>query len=121
MTVSALDNVAGLGEVRRKALIRHFGSVAALRRADVEEISRCPGSGARTAEAVVDALAGRPGATGAARPRPRRPAVDGAGRADPPCTERRPPNRYRRPARTERPCPVTDTGAADGRGAEMAR
>ena len=33
MTVSALDNVPGLGEVRRKALLRHFGSVAALRRA----------------------------------------------------------------------------------------
>ena len=47
MTVSALDNVPGLGEVRRKALVRHFGSVAALRRADVEDITRrCPGSAA---------------------------------------------------------------------------
>ncbi|MGS0686899.1 excinuclease ABC subunit UvrC [Nakamurella sp. GG22] len=56
MTVSALDNVAGLGEVRRKALVRHFGSVAALRRADVEAILEVPGVGRRTAEAVVAAL-----------------------------------------------------------------
>jgi excinuclease ABC subunit C len=58
MTVSALDNVPGLGEVRRKALVRHFGSVAALRRAAVEEILEVPGVGRRTAEAVVAALAG---------------------------------------------------------------
>ncbi len=58
MTVSALDDVPGLGEVRRKALVRHFGSVAALRRAGVEEILEVPGVGRRTAEAVVAALAG---------------------------------------------------------------
>ena len=57
MTVSALDNVAGLGDVRRKALVRHFGSVAALRRAGVEDILDVPGIGRRTAEAVVAALA----------------------------------------------------------------
>ncbi len=63
MTVSALDNVPGLGEVRRKALVRHFGSVAALRRADVEQILQVPGVGRRTAEAVVAALTGARGAT----------------------------------------------------------
>ena len=58
MTVSALDNVPGLGDVRRKALVRHFGSVAALRRAGVEDILAVPGIGRRTAEAVVEALGG---------------------------------------------------------------
>ena len=57
MTVSALDNVPGLGETRRKALVRHFGSVAALRRAAVEDIMQVPGVGRRTAEAVAAALA----------------------------------------------------------------
>jgi excinuclease ABC subunit C len=57
MTVSALDHVAGLGEVRRKALVRHFGSVAALRKATVEDILEVPGVGRRTAESVVEALA----------------------------------------------------------------
>jgi excinuclease ABC subunit C len=58
MTVSALDKVPGLGDTRRKALVRHFGSVAALRRAGVEEIVQVPGVGRRTADAVVAALAG---------------------------------------------------------------
>jgi len=57
MTVSALDNVPGLGETRRKALVRHFGSVAGLRRAAVEDIMQVPGVGRRTAEAVAAALA----------------------------------------------------------------
>jgi len=61
MTVSALDDVAGLGEVRRKALVRHFGSVAALRRAAVDDILAVPGVGRRTAEAVIAALAAPPG------------------------------------------------------------
>ncbi len=56
MTVSALDNVPGLGETRRKALVRHFGSVSALRRAAVEDIMEVPGVGRRTAEAVAAAL-----------------------------------------------------------------
>ena len=37
MTVSALDAIAGARPARRKALIRHFGSVAALRQASVDE------------------------------------------------------------------------------------
>jgi excinuclease ABC subunit C len=57
MIVSALDDVPGLGDVRRKALIRHFGSVAALRKAGVDDIAAVPGFGRRTAEAVVQALA----------------------------------------------------------------
>lgn len=38
MTVSILDEVVGLGEKRRKALIKHFGSVKKLRAATLEEI-----------------------------------------------------------------------------------
>jgi excinuclease ABC subunit C len=57
MTVSALDDVPGLGELRRKALLRAFGSVKRLRAATVEEIAGVPGVGRRTAEAVHAALA----------------------------------------------------------------
>ena len=57
MTVSALDDVPGLGELRRKALLRAFGSVKRLRAASVEEIASVPGVGRRTAEAVHAALA----------------------------------------------------------------
>jgi excinuclease ABC subunit C len=73
MTRSALDGVAGLGEVRRKALLRHFGSVKRLAAATVEEILEVPGIGRRTAEAILAALAQpEPGTNGAAaRPGPR--------------------------------------------------
>jgi excinuclease ABC subunit C len=56
MTASALDGVPGLGEVRRKALLRHFGSLKRLSAATVEEITEVPGVGRRTAEAILAAL-----------------------------------------------------------------
>jgi excinuclease ABC subunit C len=58
MTASALDNVPGLGETRRKALLRHFGSLKRIREASVAEITEVPGIGTRTAEALLSALAG---------------------------------------------------------------
>ena len=45
MITSVLDDIPGLGEVRRKALLRHFGSVKALRAASVEQIREVPGIG----------------------------------------------------------------------------
>ena len=56
MTASALDAVPGLGEHRRKALVTHFGSVARLKQASVEEITTVPGIGVATARAVLEAL-----------------------------------------------------------------
>ncbi|WP_446215937.1 excinuclease ABC subunit UvrC [Micromonospora sp. IBHARD004] len=56
MTESALDNVPGLGDVRRKALLRHFGSLKRLSTATVEEITEVPGVGRRTADAILAAL-----------------------------------------------------------------
>ncbi|MCK9895376.1 excinuclease ABC subunit UvrC [Frankia sp. AgB32] len=57
MVASALDEVPGLGETRRKALLKTFGSVAKVRAASAEEIAGVPGIGPRTAQAVVAALA----------------------------------------------------------------
>ena len=56
MTVSALDGIAGLGETRRKALLKRFGSLKKLRAATAEEIREVPGIGEATAEAIVTAL-----------------------------------------------------------------
>ena len=56
MTESALDGVAGLGETRRKALLRHFGSLKRLRAASVEDVMEVPGIGRRTAESVLAAV-----------------------------------------------------------------
>lgn len=67
MTASALDSVPGLGEHRRKALVTHFGSVAKLKQASVEEITAVPGIGVTTATAVLEAL-GVPVSTESAPP-----------------------------------------------------
>jgi excinuclease ABC subunit C len=58
LQVSALDGVPGLGQARRTALIKHFGSVKKLKQASMDEISAVPGVGRRTAEAVRTALTG---------------------------------------------------------------
>ncbi|ATL68503.1 excinuclease ABC subunit UvrC [Nocardia terpenica] len=58
MTASALDSVRGLGDSRRTALVTHFGSVARLKDATVEEIIEVPGIGVATAKAVLAALNG---------------------------------------------------------------
>ncbi|GAA2081914.1 excinuclease ABC subunit UvrC [Streptomyces albiaxialis] len=55
---SPLDAVPGLGETRKKALLKHFGSVKKLRAASVTEIAEVPGVGRKTAETVAAALAG---------------------------------------------------------------
>ncbi|MGW2593029.1 excinuclease ABC subunit UvrC [Streptomyces sp. NPDC001515] len=54
---SPLDAVAGLGDTRKQALIKHFGSVKKLRQATIDEICQVPGIGRRTAESVAAALA----------------------------------------------------------------
>ena len=56
MVESLLDDVPGLGEVRRRTLLRQFGSLKRLRAATVEEIAAVPGIGPRTAEAIAAAL-----------------------------------------------------------------
>ena len=56
MTASELDAVPGLGQSRRTALLKHFGSLRKLRQAGADEIAAVPGMGPRTAAAVVAAL-----------------------------------------------------------------
>ncbi|MFZ0531454.1 MAG: excinuclease ABC subunit UvrC [Propionicimonas sp.] len=56
MVESALDDVPGLGELRRKALLKYFGSLRKLRAATVEELAQVPGVGLKTAAAVKAAL-----------------------------------------------------------------
>ena len=57
MVESVLDEVPGLGDVRRKALMRQFGSFKRLKLATVDEVGSVPGFGPRLAEAVVAAVA----------------------------------------------------------------
>ncbi|MGV8849642.1 MAG: excinuclease ABC subunit UvrC [Propionibacteriaceae bacterium] len=57
MVESLLDDVPGLGDVRRKALLRRFGSLKKLRAANAADIAETPGFGPRLADAVVAAVA----------------------------------------------------------------
>ncbi|MCR2792519.1 excinuclease ABC subunit UvrC [Microbacterium sp. zg.Y625] len=56
---SVLSEVPGLGATRIKALLRHFGSVAALSEATPEQIAELPGIGPKLAATVHEHLARR--------------------------------------------------------------
>jgi excinuclease ABC subunit C len=58
MTSSKLDALAGVGPVRRKRLLAEFGSVAAIKRASVDEIAAVKGMTATLAAQVKSALEG---------------------------------------------------------------
>ena len=56
MLESLLDDIPKLGEARRSALLEKFGSVTAIRKASVDEISTIPGIGSNIAEMIVNHL-----------------------------------------------------------------
>ncbi len=49
---SALDDIPGIGAKRRRELLRHFGSLRAIREADVDQLATVRGMSRRAAEAV---------------------------------------------------------------------
>ena len=56
---TVLGEVPGLGDARIKALLRHFGSVAALSNASADEMTALPGIGPKLAAAIEQRLAHR--------------------------------------------------------------
>lgn len=56
MTTSALDDIPGLGQVRRKALLKEFGSVKKIRAAPVQDLAAVKGIGAALAQTVHSRL-----------------------------------------------------------------
>jgi excinuclease ABC subunit C len=55
---SALDGIPGVGPTRRKALLRHFGSLTRLKQASLDDLLAAPGLPRAVAEAVYRALSG---------------------------------------------------------------
>jgi len=53
---SQLDAVPGIGPARRKALLKHFGSLEAIRQASVEELAAVPGMTLAAAQSVREGL-----------------------------------------------------------------
>ncbi len=59
-TNSALDRIEGIGDQRKKALLRHFGSVSKIRAASPEEIAAVPGISIKLARNILDSLGKHP-------------------------------------------------------------
>ena len=53
---SALDAIPGVGPTRRRALLRHFGSLTRVRQAELDELRAVPGLGDAVAERVYASL-----------------------------------------------------------------
>ena len=58
---SVLDDIPGIGEVRRKALMRHFKSIEDIRDADIEQLLAVDGIGRPQAEAIYEFFHNREG------------------------------------------------------------
>lgn len=58
--MSRLDSVPGVGPARRRALLKAFPSLTALKQATPEQLAAVPGIGPETARAIHDALADNP-------------------------------------------------------------
>ncbi|WP_449410960.1 excinuclease ABC subunit UvrC [Methylobacterium komagatae] len=54
MIKNPLDEIAGVGPSRKRALLHHFGTVKAIERAAYEDLAKTPGVNAATARAVYD-------------------------------------------------------------------
>ncbi|GJD56430.1 excinuclease ABC subunit UvrC [Methylobacterium dankookense] len=54
MVKNPLDEIAGIGPTRKRALLHHFGTVKAIQRAALEDLAKAPGVNAATARAVYD-------------------------------------------------------------------
>jgi excinuclease ABC subunit C len=54
MVRNPLDEIAGIGPTRKRALLHHFGTVKAIQRASLADLATAPGVNAATARAVYD-------------------------------------------------------------------
>lgn len=52
ITKSELDNITGIGPAKKKALLKHFGSVKKIKEAEVEEIEKVPGINKNLAQSI---------------------------------------------------------------------
>lgn len=56
---SILDDIDGIGEVRRKALMKHFRDIEAIRKAEIEELMEAPSINRQAAESVYNFFRGK--------------------------------------------------------------
>ncbi len=51
---AGLQEIAGIGPTRKRALLRHFGTLKAIERASVSDLTQVPGINAETARRIYD-------------------------------------------------------------------
>ena len=56
MSRSELDDIPGIGEVKKKALIKEFGSVENIKKASIEEITKVSGINKNLAKTIYEKL-----------------------------------------------------------------
>src|SRR4029077_3344362 len=72
---SALEDVPGVGQKRKRELLKHFGSLKKVRAATVEELLQAPGMSRAAAEAVVRYFQGESLPSTVDSPQPEQPDV----------------------------------------------
>jgi excinuclease ABC subunit C len=58
---AGLQEIAGIGPTRKRALLRHFGTLKAIERATLADLAQVPGINAETARKIHDFFHGTPG------------------------------------------------------------
>ena len=53
---SSIDTLPGVGKVKKKSLVRYFGSVEQLKRASIEDLTEVSGIGLNTAKSIFEEL-----------------------------------------------------------------
>ena len=61
ITQAGLQEIPGIGPTRKRALLRHFGTLKAIERASLADLEAVPGVNAATARAVYDFFHAKPG------------------------------------------------------------
>ena len=56
MTKSVLDEIEGIGEVKRNNLLKHFGSVDKIKKASIEELTQVKGINESLAKVIKENL-----------------------------------------------------------------
>ena len=54
ITKSELDNIEGIGEVKKKALLKHFGSVEKMKKASKEDLMQVKGISEAIAQKIME-------------------------------------------------------------------
>ena len=54
VSANPLDEIAGIGPTRKRALLKHFGSAKAVSRASPDDLQTVPGISAQMAQAIYD-------------------------------------------------------------------